>query len=64
MTNRQWLIWQMIDMPDDVLIRTFARWSCDVCQMFVRPSDVPCPPCCDDVIIDWLGQEHKDNEND
>ena len=42
MTNRQWLLWQMIDMPDDILLRAFAGWSCDVCQMYVRPSDGPC----------------------
>ena len=65
MTNRQWLIWQMIDMADDVLLRTFAGWSCDVCQMFVRRADGPCPPDhCDDAIIEWLKQEHEDNEND
>ena len=62
MTNRQWLIWQMIDMSDDVLLRTFAGWSCDVCQMYVRPSDGPCPTHCDDAIIDWLKQEHKDDD--
>ena len=62
MTNRQWLIWQLIDMPDE----KFALKYCSS----IRCSDCPEEPineCCHGKLIEWMKQEHEDggkNEND
>ena len=46
MTNRQWLMWQMIDMSD-------------VCKKYVTPNK-PCPKDCDSLLLAWLKKEHKE----
>lgn len=61
MTNRQWLIWQMIDMPDKELFNKYHGFICDVCgNNNIFPDNAPCPHKCEQKVFDWLGQEHKD----
>ena len=57
MTNRQWLIWQMIDMSDEELLDLFG---CRMCDKYVT-HDKPCPKeDCYSLLLDWLKQEHKE----
>ena len=56
MTNRQWLIWQMIDISDEELIGLFG---CKMCDKYVTPNK-PCPKDCDSLLLAWLNQEHKE----
>lgn len=59
MTNRQWLIWQLIDMSDKELMGLFG---CNICDKYVTHNK-PCPKevDCDSLFLDWLKQEHKED---
>ncbi len=58
MTNRQWLMWQLIDMSDEELIKNFG-FMCDVCRKYITPNN-QCPKDCDSLLLAWLKQEHKE----
>ena len=63
MTNRQWLIWQLIDMSDETLAhRLDVEWFC---EMDCCPDDLhyACNERCRDNIVEWLQQEHDENEH-
>ncbi len=62
MTNQQWLMWQLIDMTAEALVKEFPGFMCDVCYSnhFV-PSDEPCNVDCDKRLLAWLQQEHNEN---
>lgn len=56
MTNRQWLMWQMIDMSDEELIKFFG---CELCSKYVNQNK-PCPGDCDSLFLAWLKKEHNE----
>lgn len=56
MTNRQWMMQQMIDMSDEELVELF--W-CKMCDKYVT-TNKPCPNDCDSFLLAWLKQEHKE----
>ena len=58
MTNRQWLMWQIIDMSDEELIENFGS-VCDFCSKYLTPNK-PCPNDCNSFLLAWLKQEHKE----
>jgi hypothetical protein len=59
MTNRQWLIWELIDMSDEELVKNL--WSqCELCTAYVKQNK-PCPGDCDSLWLAWLKQEHEDD---
>lgn len=62
MTNRQWLIWKLIDMSDERLaVKMNGRgWFCDICPK----SDRCYVADCDTEFIMWLQREHKENSNE
>ncbi|MBO6292688.1 MAG: hypothetical protein J6N51_10615 [Selenomonas sp.] len=60
MTNRQWLIWQLIDMSDEELVKKCPGFLCDICADYITPGSGPCIADCDKILIDWLNQEHKE----
>lgn len=63
MTNRQWLMWQMIDMSDKELFDKYHGFMCDVCSNNnIFPYNAPCPGKCEQKVFDWLKQEHDENE--
>ncbi len=64
MTNRQWLMWQLLDMTDEELVKEFPGFMCDVCASHVFPSDRPCPIDCEATLLAWLKQEHKECDKD
>lgn len=62
MTNRQWLMWQLIDMSDE----EFARVVSFDCIYMIRCNDSKiCPDSCGENCregrVKWLKQEHKSN---
>ena len=59
MTNRQWLIWQMIDMSDKELIKNLSS-ICELCNNYITPNK-SCPMDCDSMLLAWLKQEHKED---
>jgi hypothetical protein len=63
MTNRQWLIWQLIDMSDeefaDRVCGNREVWSCDDCVKN-KVNDVSCQGC-EEKFHKWLKQERKSN---
>jgi hypothetical protein len=63
MTNRQWLIWQMIEMSDETLAhRLDVEWFCDnYCD---GENQMACDSNCRENMIEWLKQEHKENSNE
>ena len=62
MTNRQWLIWQLIDMSDEKFAQMLSRhgWFCDICTVY----DCNDYNDCEKEFIKWLRQEYKENSND
>ena len=60
MTNRQWLIWQLIDMPDDEFADKVCGykevWSCEDCE---ENKIKPMVDGCRKKLHEWLKQEHK-----
>jgi hypothetical protein len=62
MTNRQWLIWQLIDMSDeefaDRVCGNSGVWSCDECIENKRNG--VCGRNCQENFHEWLKQEHKE----
>lgn len=59
MTNRQWLMWQLIDMSDEELLRKFPALLCDVCAEYITPHQI-CKGDCDPMRLDWLKKEHEE----
>ena len=59
MTNRQWLMWQIIDMSDEELIKNFGS-MCDACRKYVTPDGL-CPKDCDSLLLAWLKKEHTED---
>ena len=59
MTNRQWLIWQMIDMSDNELKKKYPGFLCDVCAEYITPKTT-CSGECNSLMLSWLNQEHKE----
>ena len=60
MTNRQWLMWRLIDMTNEELIKEFPGFMCDVCASHILIVDKPCPIDCGAMLLSWLQQEHKE----
>ena len=62
MTNRQWLIWQMIDMTEeefaDRICGNGSVWSCDDC--IDNKVNGVCGRDCQTIFHEWLKQEHED----
>ena len=62
MTNRQWLIWQLIDMSDDEFADRVCGqgnvWWCDDCvnNKITYPSSHDCYK----KFHEWLKQKHKE----
>lgn len=60
MTNRQWLIWYMIDMDDEEFAHKLngRGWFCEICA---SKSISDCNGRdCQREFIEWLRQEHKE----
>lgn len=63
MTNRQWLIWQLIDMSDEEFADKVCGsdlWSCDDCIKNTTTDYGYCQGCREE-FSEWLKQEHKSN---
>lgn len=62
MTNRQWLIWRLIDMSDEEFAEGICGnselWSCDDC---IDNKITYCTNGCCKKFHEWLKQEHKPN---
>ena len=56
MTNRQWLVQQLIDISDKEFMELFG---CEVCAKYVIQNG-PCPADCDPVLLAWFKQELKE----
>ena len=64
MTNRQWLIWQLIDMDDEKFADKLngRGWFCAICD---RENVSICnEKDCKRKFIEWLRQEHEESESD
>lgn len=64
MTNRQWLVWQIIDMSDNELQKKYPGFLCDVCATYITPNRPSCSRDCKSLLLDWLNQEHEEGEDD
>jgi predicted RNA-binding Zn-ribbon protein involved in translation (DUF1610 family) len=66
MTNREWLIWQLIDMSDEEFAEGICGngelWSCDDCRRH-GVNDHGCTGC-EEKFHAWLKQEHKGDGNE
>ncbi len=66
MTNREWLIWKLIDMPDeefaDRVCGNSDVWSCDDC--IENKVNGVCGRDCEENFHEWLKQEHKEHGNE
>lgn len=62
MTNRQWLIWELIDMSDEEFADRVCGhrvvWSCDDCA----ENKIIFGQSCRKKFHEWLKQEHKERE--
>lgn len=59
MTNKQWLLWIMIDMDTEEFVKTFSGFMCDICAANILPTNKPCIIDCDTILSAWLKQEHE-----
>lgn len=60
MTNRQWLMWQLIDMSDEELIKEYPGVGCEACRKYgVTPNQI-CTKDCDSLLLAWLKKEHEE----
>jgi hypothetical protein len=59
MTNRQWLIWQLIDMSDEEFADRLngLGWFCTICSGECGHGAKDCRQ----KFVDWLQQEHVDS---
>ena len=59
MTNKQWVMWKLIDMTDEefskLMVGECAYWVDNYC-----PDD--CPQKCSEGYKIWLSQEHKEGD--
>jgi hypothetical protein len=63
MTDRQWLIWQLIDMSDEEFRRTLNYKYCihkDVGKKYKRNCPRDCSEDCLNGMLAWLQQEHEE----
>ncbi len=65
MTNKQWILWKMIDMDTDELARVLSS-RCPECvaRKYCKskyPINGKQPPCYQ-IIKAWLKQEHEDGD--
>jgi hypothetical protein len=64
MTNRQWLIWKLIDMSDeefaDRVCGNREVWSCYEC-VDNKINDYACQQDCHERFRKWLKQEHSND---
>ena len=58
MTNRQWLIWQLIDMSDEEFRRTLNYKYC--INQDKGSCPIECRADCLESKLAWLRQEHTD----
>lgn len=63
MTNRQWMMWKLIDMTDE----EFAKTGHCECIYYKHDSDGDycpddCQHKCDEGNVKWLQQEHEDGD--
>lgn len=58
-TNRQWLIWNLIDMSDKELVKAIG---CEICNKYITPYRPSCSRDCGSLLLDWLKQEHEERE--
>lgn len=63
MTNKQWLVWRLVDMPDEEIVKEFPGLMCDICAAHIVPTNKPCPLDCEAILLAWLQQEHKECES-
>ena len=65
MTNRERLIWKLIDMSDeefaDRVCGNREVWSCDDCVENKIKNDYAWHQSCRERFYEWLKQEHKSN---
>ena len=64
MTNRQWLMWKLIDMSDDEFADNVCDsklWSCKDCREN-KINDYGYCQGCREEFHKWLNQEHKEEE--
>ena len=59
MTNRQWLMWKLIDMSDKELLKHIPGVMCYVCTKCITPH-LSCKEDCRSMILDWLKKERKE----
>ena len=59
MTNRQRLIWQMIEMSDEELLRNFPGLMCDVHDKYIKTYKGDCGS----EVLAWLKKEHRRADN-
>ena len=64
MTNRQWLMWQLLDMSDEEFARVVSfdciyMISCDDSK--ICPPDDSCGGNCREGRVKWLQQEHVES---
>ena len=64
MTNKQWLVWRLVDMPDEEIVKEFPGLMCDICAAHIVPTNKPCPPDCDSKLLAWLQQGSEDVKDD
>lgn len=57
MTNKQYLLWKLIDMDEKELSEFLFRLKCKYCSSDVRYCDQDCP----EHVKHWLSQKYNDN---
>jgi hypothetical protein len=58
MTNRQWLMWQLIDMSDEEFRRFLDYRYC--IHKDTRSCPIECEADCLNGMLAWLKQEHEE----
>lgn len=61
MTNRQWIMWRLIDMSDEELVKEIPGFMCDICNEYITPHQI-CKGDCRPKLLAWLKKEHKEEE--
>ena len=59
MTNRQWLMWQLIDMSDEEF-RRFLSYKYCIHKDTKNNCPRKCIGDCIDGVLKWLQQEHEE----
>ena len=58
MTNKQWAIWQMIDMSEEQMSCFLKELTS--CQNCPRVTEKNCHDRCEEARTEWLKQEHEE----